>query len=84
MLSIIFKTNRYIHNASHDIHTGYPVELTLSEIDSILYIQADGGELDRILREWSNLPCPSHRVIRFCGDIAKMIILNWKELIIMK
>jgi hypothetical protein len=40
-------------------------------------VQADGDELDYIINNFPNLPYPKHkRVVRWDGDLAKLIAYN--------
>ncbi len=41
-------------------------------------VQADGDELEKIRRNFSNIPMSSARVVRWHGDIARFIVSNFK------
>jgi hypothetical protein len=55
-------------------HVGEP---TPNVKEDIVAVQADGDELDRITKDFDNIPCPKHkRVVRWFGEMATFIARN--------
>jgi hypothetical protein len=63
-------------------HVGeYNIKLTSSDLSRVSCVQADGDELDYILRNFKNIPVSTNvTVVRWFGDVAKFIAANlpWK------
>ena len=57
-------------------HVGQPVPVMYAEVHQVQEIQADGAELEIILKICSNVPSHDGRVVRWFGDHAKFIIAS--------
>ena len=46
--------------------------------DNVTSIQADGDELEHIIKTFENVPIRKNgRVVNYFGDMAKFIVENW-------
>ena len=74
MLAIILYNNK----VERTWYIGDTVRFSLSEINNITFIQADGHELDHIksMFESPNNMIPKGRVVKIYGDLAKTIVAN--------
>lgn len=68
----------YITTKTKDItwHVGEFFDIPTREVDNVICVQADGDELDLILRTMKNLPTSHRHVVRWFGDHAKFIAAN--------
>lgn len=58
-------------------HTGEPCPVPFANIKNVEEIQADGGELELILRVCQNIPvATTTNVMRWFGDDARFIVAN--------
>ena len=73
MLAIVFNDKK-----DRVWHIGNTLNITSDEIDSLVFIQADGHELDHIKSMFANPDniFPKGRVIKLYGDLAKTIVAN--------
>jgi hypothetical protein len=72
MLTIIFESGK-----GRDWHIGEKNPVEYAEAIAIAEIQLDGDELEYVINKFRNLVIPSHkRVVRYFGDVAKLIVVN--------
>lgn len=71
---VLTKVRKY---PSHEIewHVGESNYISVI-IDDIHYVQADGDELNYILRKITNIPMAQQGAIKWYGDHAKFIVGN--------
>jgi len=61
----------------HYIGNTYPKFDDPNFITTVVEVQADSDELERILNKFNNIPYCKSRVVRWTGDYARFILSNW-------